>query len=241
MKIQVITSFDQHYYDRIGRYCVESWLEHWPQQLSLTCYLEGMDLKAKPRMEFVSFDNLGSNYERFQSASVKGRVHVFAKKAYSVIHAMWFGHADRLIWIDADVITQRAVPMSLLSSILPDSVLSTHMGVTYTEHSDRRSGTWFVPETGFFAVNRQHALFEQFRYLYSDRYDRQDFAGLRRSYDNDVYGWAIRQLDAPSLDLCDSLKKPYKTPLKHTVLGPYLHHYKAKHSKDWFVNNQEDQ
>jgi hypothetical protein len=32
-------------------------------------------------------------------------------------------------------------------------------------------------------------------------------------------------------DLCTVFQKGYKTPLRHTVLGEYLIHHKAKHSK----------
>jgi hypothetical protein len=37
--------------------------------------------------------------------------------------------------------------------------------------------------------------------------------------------------NATHRDLCAGFLKPYKTPLPHTVLGKYLIHFKAKHSK----------
>jgi hypothetical protein len=235
MNIDVITSFNQKYFDIIGNRCVSTWLKHWPRDMILTCYVENMRIPNLTRTRQIEFDQLGSHYRDFQAAPVKGRVHTFAKKAFSVIHAMHHSSADRIVWLDADVLTLRAVDRVLLEHIMPDDVVSTHMGVTYSADGRGRPGSWLVPETGVFVLNTRHERFCAFRDEYTRRYQDQDFVGLRRSYDNDVYGAVITKLDIPSLDLCADLKKPYKTPLKHTVLGEYLHHYKAKHSKDHFA------
>lgn len=235
MNIEVITSFNQYYYDLIGAHSLDSWLRYWPTNMTITCYVEGMRLQDRPRVKQIEFSELGDDYQSFQAADVKGRVRIFAKKAYSVIHAMNHSTADRIMWIDADVLTTQTISAAVLQSVMPDHVMSTHMGVTYTESKTGRVGPWLVPETGVFVLNTQHAKFDQFRSEYSRRYRERDFADLRRSYDNDVYGAAITKYNIPSLDLCQDLKKAYKTPLKHTVLGPYLTHYKAKHSKDYYA------
>lgn len=235
INIEVITSFDQRYYDLIGNRCVSTWLEHWPQDMTLTCYVEDMHLAEQKRTRQIDFDELGSKYRAFQDTPLKGRVHTFAKKAFSVIHAMHYSTADHIMWLDADVLTIQSIDLALLEHVTSHDVVSTHMGVTYTENRRGDTGSWLVPETGVFVLNTRHHRFTDFRTEYTRRYHDRDFAGLRRSYDNDVYGAVITDLGIPSFDLCSGLKKPYKTPLKHTILGPYLHHYKAKHSKDWFA------
>lgn len=235
MNIEVITSFDQRYYDLIGHRCVSTWLEHWPQDMTLTCYVEDMHFVQPQRTRSIYFDQLGPKYLEFQDTPLKGRVRTFAKKAFSVIHAMHHSTADRIMWLDADVLTTQSVDMSLLQRVMPEHVVSTHMGVIYTQNGRGDPGSWLVPETGVFVLNTRHQQFPAFRDRYTRRYHDQDFKDLRRSYDNDVYGAVISEVGIPSLDLCSGLKKPYKTPLKHTILGPYLHHYKSKHSKDWFA------
>lgn len=239
MNIQVITSFDQRYYDMIGRDSLESWLKYWPSHMTITVYVEQLELPHHPRVRQIGFDQLPDQYLTFQAAPVKGRVHTFAKKAWCFIHAMLTSSADRIMWLDADVITTKHIDVKLLTGIMPDSVLSTHMAVHYQDDRQGRSGSWLVPETGVFAINTRHNIFARFRQEYQRRYVENDQQGLRRFYDNDVYGAVLEQLQPPVLDLCIALKKPYKTPLKHTVLGPYLHHYKAKHSKDWFVQARD--
>lgn len=239
MNIQVITSFDQRYYDMIGRESLKSWLTHWPEHMTITVYVEELKLPDHPRVQQIEFDQLPSEYQDFMATPVKGRVHTFAKKAWCFIHAMLNGPADRIMWLDADVITLQQINMRLLHSIMPESVLSTHMAVRYHEDGAGQAGSWLVPETGVFAINTRHDKFPLFRQEYRRRYVENDNTGLRRFYDNDVYGATLEQLKPPVLDLCADLAKPYKTPLKHTVLGPYLHHYKAKHSKDWFVQARD--
>ena len=235
MKIEVITSFNQAYYDAIGQHAVESWTKYWPQDMQLTCYVEQCSIEQSDRIRLVDFEEFGCDYWRFQEEpTLKSRAKIFAKKAWSFIHASQNTQADRVIWIDADVITISSITKEFLYSLLPTEVLSTHLGVTYWEDKRGRPGPWLVPETGFFAVNTRHEKFCEFIDEYHRRYHEQDYADLRRFYDNDVYGAALTKIVAPVLDLCANLPKPYKTPLEHTVLGPYLHHYKAKHRKEQF-------
>jgi hypothetical protein len=237
MNIEIITSFNQAYYDLIGKDCVETWLKYWPEDLTLTCYVEEFNLPEHPRLKQISFDDFKPEYYEFQSTADK-QVKKFAKKAWSFIHAMENSTADRIVWLDADVLSVDQLPMDLLLNVLPDDVLSTHMGVTYTTTKDGTPGRWFVPETGFFAVNTKHNLFSEFRKEYKRHYVERDHAMMRRFFDNDVYGYVFEKLDAPGYDLCKDFVKGYKTPLRHTVLGPYIEHYKAKHAKDQFSTSE---
>lgn len=237
MNIEIITSFNQHYYDLIGKDSVEAWLKYWPEDLTLTCYVEEFSLPNHPRLKQISFDEFKPEYYEFQSTADK-QVKKFAKKAWSFIHAMENSTADRIVWLDADVLTTDTLPKQLLLDVLPDDVLSTHMGVTYLTAKDGTPGRWFVPETGFFAVNTKHKSFDEFRKEYKRHYVERDQKNLRRFYDNDVYGYVFEKVNAPGNDLCKDFVKPYKTPLRHTVFGPFLDHYKAKHSKAEFATSK---
>jgi hypothetical protein len=236
--IEIITSFDKRYYDIIGKACISSWLEYWPKELTLTCYVEGFELPPCDRIKQIPFNQLPQSYFDFQNSDENDRVKIFAKKAWSFIHAMENSTADYIVWLDADVISVDHLPMSLLEKILAPEVLSTHMGVTYDSVRDGRTGKWFVPETGFFGINTRHPQFKKFLSEYKRHYEEHDRGMLRRFYDNDVYGYVFEKLQAPGNDLCKDFTKGYKTPLRRTVLGPYLEHYKAKHSKDTFSQRQ---
>jgi len=241
--IQVITSFNQLYYDLIGKDCVSSFLEHWPTDLELTCYVEGFELPEHDRIQQIDFSQLDTDYTQYQlDTSLNQSMKKFAKKAYSFMHAMHHSTAEWIVWLDADVITVQDLPIELLQRVLRPDHLSMYMGVTYfTDKSGKISGNWLVPETGIFAVNTQHEDFAAFRSEYCRRYHQRDQSGLRRYYDNDVFGAALLTVpDAAVLDLCASFGKSYKTPLRHTVLGDHLIHYKAKHSKAEYVQGDVD-
>jgi hypothetical protein len=241
--IQVITSFNQLYYDLIGRDSVSSFLEYWPQDLSITCYVEGFRMPSHGRVDQIDFSQLESDYFQYQlDPELNQSMKKFAKKAYSFMHAMHHSSANWIVWLDADVITTQSLPIELLQRVLCPDHLAMYMGVTYyTDKSGTIPGNWLVPETGIFAVNTQHADFAAFRAEYCRRYRERDHADLRRFYDNDVFGAALATVpDAAVLDLCAGFKKSYKTPLRHTVLGDHLIHYKAKHSKAEYVQGDVD-
>lgn len=232
--IDVITSFNEYYYNLIGRDSVESWLKFWDEDFSLTCYVEEFSLPVKnDRITEIDFSELSSDYYALQNSDLHNSIKRFAKKAYSFIHAMHNNTANWIVWLDADVITTGKVDWSVIGPLLNPYHLAMYMGVRYTTDKAGNAGDWLVPETGVFAVNTQHKDFNAFRDEYCRRYQDLDYSDLRRFYDNDVFGAALNIVpDAKVTDLCSNFVKAYKTPLRHTVLGPYLNHYKAKHSKE---------
>ena len=238
--IQVITSFNQLYYDLIGRDSVDSFLEYWPKELSLTCYVEQFRMPAHTRVHQIDFSQLDPDYEQYQlNTGLNQSMKKFAKKAYSFMHAMHHSTAEWIVWLDADVITVQTLPIELLQRVLRAEDLAMYMGVTYHTDKGGNPGTWLVPETGVFAVNTRHRDFAKFRAEYCRRYHERDYGDLRRFYDNDVFGAALLAVpDAEVFDLCENFTKQYKTPLRHTILGDHLIHYKAKHSKAEY--NQDD-
>jgi len=240
--IQVITSFNQLYYDLIGKDSVSSFLEYWPTDLKLTCYVEEIRLPKNDRIVQIKFSKLDPDYDQYQlDTSLNQSMKKFAKKAYSFMHAMNNSEAEWIIWLDADVITVQSLPIELLQRVLRPDHLAMYMGVTYDTNKSGNLGNWLVPETGVFAVNTQHADFAAFKAEYCRRYRERDYADLRRFYDNDVFGAALSVVPgAAVLDLCAGFKKSYKTPLRHTVLGDHLIHYKAKHSKAEYVQGDVD-
>ena len=240
--IQVITSFNQLYYDLIGKDSVSSFLDHWPAELSLTCYVEGFRMPDHDRVRQIDFSQLESDYFQYQlDPALNQSMKKFAKKAYSFMHAMNHSSEEWIVWLDADVITTQSLPVELLQRVLRPDNLAMYMGVTYVTDKSGNPGDWLVPETGIFAVNTRHKDFAAFRAEYCRRYRERDHADLRRFYDNDVFGAALAVVpDAAVLDLCAVFKKSYKTPLRHTVLGDHLIHYKAKHAKAEYVQGDVD-
>lgn len=231
--ITTITSVNQRYYDLIGRDCIESWLRLWPSHMDLTVYVEQFQLPTHPRVRQIPFDQLHADYFAFQADPNNNQSEKkFAKKAYCFMHAMQTVKQGWILWLDADVVSIDQQPETFWSDLLVRRAGAMYMGVNYTLDKQGREGSWLVPETGVFAVNVEHPDFGDFHQEYCRRYHERDRTGLRRFYDNDVFGVALgRMRSVDHADLCHGFAKPYKTPLPHTVLGQYLIHYKAKHSK----------
>ena len=241
MKIEIITSFNQAYYDKIGKDAVSTWLEYWPLELTLTCYVEEFKLPDHPRIKQISFENLPIEYTEFQQDSnLKRRVKLFAKKAYSIIHAFKNSDADRIIWLDADVLSLDSIPLEIIKDICPNDALIAYMQVWHNEEKGNKESKLFSSaESGVFVVNTNHKKFKKFADRYTAYYNKRIQENLRRFYDGDVLGAVVKEFETDSkvIDLCADFKKPYKSPLSHTMLGNYLRHYKSKHAKDDFVND----
>ena len=240
--IEVITSFDKRYYDLIGKESVDSWMKYWPSDMILTCYVEGFRLPEHPRLKQISFDELSASYFEFQESAENDRVKLFAKKAYSIIHAMENSTADRIIWMDADVITHKNLSLDFLKSLCPDNTLTSFMGVWHHKiRGDTASKLMFSAETGFFVLNTNHPLFKDFANRYREYYDNHITDGLRRFYDGEVFGAVTEEFKNKAVinDLCSAFLKPYKTPIRHTILGEFLSHYKSKGLKDSFAGQRQ--
>jgi hypothetical protein len=236
MKLEIITSFNQKYYDLIGKDCVDSWLKYWPEEFNLTCYIEEFTMPEHPRIKQIPFDNLCKEYFEFQNSNHNNnREKTFAKKAYSIIHAFENLDADRIIWIDADTITNKTIDVSFLHSLCPNDTLVTFMGVWHhKDKDDPNSELKFSVESGIFIVNTKHEGFKKFASRYREYYDKKITQGLRRFYDGEVLGAVVLELknEFKFKDLCESFEKKYKSPLPHTDLGKYIVHYKSKSKKN---------
>jgi hypothetical protein len=239
MNIDVITSFNEKYYNMIGKDCVNTWLTCWPNKLKLTCYVEEFTLPEHDRLKQIPFDHLSQSYFDFQDVEDNERVRIFSKKAFSVIHAFENSVADRIIWIDADLLTEKSVPMDFLKAICPNDTLATFMGVNHhKERHNPNSEIVFSAETGFFVVNPTHPDFKKFANRYKEYYEKRLSANLRRFYDGDVFGAVVNEFPNTKFnDLCLKDNHKHKTPLKRTPLGIFFTHVKAKRSKDEYIKS----
>ena len=94
----------------------------------------------------------------------------------------------------------------------------------------------YFPETGIFVLNTQHPKFTAFAQRYRLYYDEHLTNNIRRFYDGEVFGAVANEFKPYVRDLCADFVKKYKTPLRHTILGPYLNHYKSKGNKETFAD-----
>lgn len=235
-KFAVITSMDHAYYEKCGRACIESFNAYWPKDISLYVYDEGIVDRPKLKsIEYKSWTDLGQEFTDFCMGPWSGRTITFAKKAFSIMAGAKDIDCDRLIWLDADVITTQDVNRQLLELISPDDVMSTHYGVKHEWPSDSDPDRIsFSCETGFLIINRRHFMFEPMMRRYREWYVSGAGLNLRRFYDGEVYGAVVEEMQhrgAKLLELNPGYR--HKTPIPRSVMAPYIMHYKAG-SKDPF-------
>lgn len=221
MKYAAITSMNKAYYDKCGYAMLASFKNKWGHLMKLHVYNEdNFDLGDE---SFVSMGwNLGEDYDNFQQRHTNNRVKTFAKKGFSIIHAMENLECDRLIWIDADVVITDYIPPNILDEISLDKFLSTHFMVWHSKNNL----DYYSCETGFFILNKNHKGFEQFKNTYKDIYINDKTDGIRRFYDGEVYGKTVQICSGFRMKNLSPHDK-VKTPIKRSILGPYLSHHKA--------------
>lgn len=224
MKTGCITSMNRSYYDHCGKAMCKSFRKHWLSETRrLHVYNEDL-FQIKVRGIIQAGWSLGKDYDDFQQRHTNSKVKTFAKKAFSIIHALEHmqNDYDRIVWLDADLIIKSAMPEYFIDMLCPDDTLSAHFGVVHRK--DNRE--YFSCETGFFVLNCNHPDFRKFLDTYKSIYINDDYSNLRRFYDGEVYGETVRRLsNCKFRELNPNYK--YKTPIGHSVLEPYISHLKA--------------
>lgn len=222
MKYAAITSMDQKYYDHCGKTMLQSYKKYFSHLMPLFVYNEGeFEIKVKT-ITPVGW-NLGIQYESFQQRHANDRIKTFAKKGFSVIHAMDNVGADRIIWLDADIVFHGEIPMQLLELITPDDVLSTHFSVWH----EVEGTTYYSCETGFFILNTTHPGYNDFCNTYKDIYYHDKTEGIRRFYDGEVYGKTVEIMSNKGYKMLNLNPGKHKTPISRSIISPYLSHFKA--------------
>lgn len=229
MSIAFITSMNENYYHRCGKFMIESFEKHL-SNYTLNLYNE--DFTPNHKINLIGW-NLGDEYNKFAERwPPNSSIAKFAKKGFSIIHAMNHIECKYLIWLDADTIIQKSFDKELLKQITNKKNLSTHLSV-YHEHNNK---IYHSCETGFFCLNKTHPKFTDFKKIYTQIYTTDDTNNLRRFYDGEVYGETVNRLDQKYMNNLNPSEK-YKTPIKHSILNDYILHYKGKSTKNKTFND----
>ena len=221
-KYAVFTSMNKAYYDRCGHALLSTYKSHWRNLIPLYVYNEdNFQIKSK-NVASVKW-NLGENYLKFQKRHTNDKVKTFAKKGFSVIHAMKNLDYDRIIWLDADTIIKAPIPNLLLDLIAADDILSTHFSVWHNQDNIE----YHSCETGFFILNTKHSGYKEFCQTYEDIYINDKTDGLRRFYDGEVYGKTVELMEEKGYKMMNLNPGRHKTPISRSLINPYITHFKA--------------
>jgi len=231
MNFAAITSMNEAYYKHVGKSMLGSFKKNWSHLFPMHVYNEDNFLIKVKTIESMGWD-LGDHYKLFQQRHTNRKILQFSKKAFSIIKAMEEIDCDRLIWIDADTIIKKEIPLQLLELMSPDDVLSSHFSVWHEVDGKK----YHSCETGFFILNKKHPGFNKFYSMYKTIYENDITHDLRRFYDGEVYGKTVEHMKSTYKVLNLNTGK-FKTPIPRSVLAPYIDHLKAG-AKDDFTNEK---
>lgn len=226
MNYTVITGMSKSYFDNIGKTMLESWITFWPENFHITVYTEDLEeLKSfkNTKINFVSLDTFSEGYREFQKKDFRklnSRVHTFSKKAWPIMENLK-SNSGKLIWIDADVITEDYINIDWLESLLDDKQFSAHIGVIQS--------TYYSVETGFFIINLENKFKDQFFEEYYRIYATGDFSGMKKPFDGDTFGKVITLLKENKEFQFNDLSPSSRilSPFNRIFEGK-MKHYKAK-------------
>jgi len=246
----VTTTWGSKHWDVYGRRCVESILEHWPSEVKKIFYPDNVSqsvagfnteyyslAETQPQLQKFIDRNKDNNLIKqkmakpLRSAFEYDAVR-FSWKVFCMIDAASRCQTDRLIFVDADTVTYKKIPMSWLEHIAPGNKFSTFLGRPKKGFS----------ETGFVTFNLALPHAKKFFARWQEYYDKDLWQNLKGFTDSFTYDAARidttpRYLDN---DLNDGRFLGYrgsKHPFINSELGEYMDHLKgdrkdAKNSKD---------
>lgn len=247
MRIAAVTSFPGGY--PTAEQMLKSFDDNWPKEVDLYVDLDPMpeaDI-AKAADEFGAFlpnrnvfinaaysEDKKAFYGKFKDEGDNYRFHVcrFGHKVFALQNVSKQTNYDYLIWLDADVITKKQLPLDVLKQWLPaENEAASYLGRKYAPHS----------ECGFVAYNMKFGLIQD---MYTCYMSEAVFA-LVGWTDCDVFDFEIKKYKGKNLAKNVKIDKTIGSDGWHvwpfTELGEYMEHYKGKRkfgtSKAVNINN----
>lgn len=236
----VVTTFHEKGYRDYGKRCIETFLEHWPADIELLVYAEDVDVEERDsRLHVLDHGEVLPHLLEFRNAfagnplanGVRSSGGVlkrdyrwdavrFSNKVFAVTDAIrrYRTLADQLIWLDADTVTHRDIPRSLVDRIAP-------RGKQLAAYLNRS----IYPECGWVGYNLRHPEILTFAERFERTYTSGYFLAMKESHDSFVFWKIVQQMEqdreAKFKFLGSNRTKSHV--FINSVLGGYLDHLKG--------------
>lgn len=140
----------------------------------------------------------------------------FSKKVFSInLVAPTVDDESRFIWLDADTITLKPVPVGLFTEMPPKNFCIAYLD-RYPYHS----------ECGFVSYNLAKSATRSFLREFSRLYSSGEVFKLPEWHDSYVFDWLRRKLDIPSFPISYD-RRHITHPFVYSILGQYMDHLKG--------------
>lgn len=230
-----ITTCNADAYERYGRRMLQSFLAGWPEECTITVYVEGWEPDiADPRVTYIDLLSIDELVDFKARHTFNERAHGrlpngvydfrfdavrFAHKTFAVINALWNTEQYLAFWVDADTVTHQKIPRTFLLNMLNSNV--------YTGYLARTMPTY--PECGFVAYRPQHPANHAFLMAWRKLYADDSLFRLDEWHDSFVYEWLRTNYEAggwiKSTDIAGGAGGHH--PFINGPLGRYMDHFKG--------------
>ena len=255
----ITTTWGQKHWNVYAKRCVESINKHWPDQVQKFFYPD--DITQQIDMPNVHYYNLKQSQPELQQFIDRNQNHPmiiermknplrsafeydairFSYKVYCMLDAAERCETDVLIFIDADTVTYKPIPIEWLDHIAPQDKFTTFLGRPKKGFS----------ETGFITFNLALPDSQKFFSRWREYYKKDLWQGLKGFTDSFTYDAARLDTTDRSLDndLNDGRYLGYrgsKHPFVNSELGDYMDHLKGDRKdiqssvEDMKVKRQDD-
>lgn len=252
--ITVGTSFSPSGYEQYGRRFILSFLEYWPESVSLVVAYDGKieGLIETPRITYIALDAC-PDFIRFTECTShpihKGEqrracdrwtnkaydagynfrfdAHKFGKKVLGMYAAYAASDRRYFIWLDADIVTFEKIPYNIVLSLFKakHSVTRLYRGSNY--HS----------ECGFIGFDTRQDRARTLLFFLKEVYINLTFVNYAEWHDSYIFDRLIEELGVSTYNL------PHTSnghPFINSCLGVYMDHLKGDKRKERGASFTED-
>ncbi|MEQ8664784.1 MAG: hypothetical protein RIC16_03585 [Rhodospirillales bacterium] len=253
MKRTVITTLPKSGYDQYGKRMLETFLEHWPDDVDIVIVSEDViDLPKSNRVKFEDYGQIAPEGDHFKRkfgnfSEARGTFYKVTgdgdSKAvsieYSAMHdAIKWSHkvfavngvsrkydCDRLIWMDADIVTFRPIDAELLDYVDPGE---GHMSYLGREHEYGHS------ECSFLVFNKRNPIHTVFMNNLISEYMNGELFLLHEWHD--CFMWDIlrehySKTNGVTYKNISGEGTTTEHPFVNSFLGQYMDHLKGPDRK----------
>lgn len=243
-KFTVVTTFNADGYNKYGRRMIDTFINAWPQDISLWVYAEGCVVhQTAPNLQIFDLAQASPELAKFKRTwqdvpRANGDVSTdpvrsqrkdagkgfkwdavrFAHKVYAIFAAAQHCNSEWLIWMDADMVCHSPVPMDFVNSMCPFNVDLCFLG---------REGKY--TECGLYAMNLHSPLIQLFLNRFQHFYDDAEHGifTLEEWHDSFVFDAVRKSMQLRELNWSAGIIRGEGHPLINSSWGQYLDHLKG--------------
>lgn len=212
---------------------LESFLKYAPKHFVLHLYAESITSELPRATNLVIYDwnqVCKTDWEKFAAKTDDNSAKKFGKKGWASIHAWENIDADKLIWLDADLLFHKEFDEEVIELTLPKKKLIGLFDQNYLQEEGLSKPS---AETGYVILNKLHPDFELFVKEYRRTYELSEKPDLlHRWWDNQICMLVANQFKDHVYNLSDlRTTDKTQTPLNRSPIAEYFSHQKGKSKK----------